>query len=136
MLLAVDFTPDSTSVSHRKITTPPGLRRPTISGNDKAALEDAPIGQMNRGSVSVVSLDLAVEPRLDAQCHGLLVEGHVQVGPVHHIVRGFVVGVQVGRQVGEPDYCAALPSPKVDLGGLDDLLGEAFRDAPSRQKLA
>jgi hypothetical protein len=60
----------------------------------------------------------------------------VQVGPVHHIVRGFVVRVEVARQVGEPDYCAALPPPEVYLGGLDDLLGESLRDAPSRQQLA
>lgn len=86
---------------------------------------------MNRGSFSIVSRDLAVEPRPDAQCHGLLIEGRVQVGPVHHVVRGLVVRGEVGSQVRDPDDGAVLPSPQVDLGRLDDLLCEPLSDAPS-----
>lgn len=44
--------------------------------------------------------------------------------------------VEVGRKVRDPDDGTVLPSPQVDLGGLDDLLRESLSDAPSCQKLA
>lgn len=58
------------------------------------------------------------------------------MGPMHHVIRDLVVRVEVGRQVCDPDDGTVLPSPQVDLGGLDDLPCESLSDAPSCQKLA